>query len=281
MATVKEAIDKLIQSNSDDTSVVSGLSRQIITQMNDLEPSILVNFESLPGLQTSVESRVNFYLQSTAKEYLRAALRESLRKNTSVKLKVNSAFRSTVQQHILHQLSIRAPRIIPLAAKPGNSNHENGLAIDINDHAIWQHYLEDHGWHWFGKGDPVHFHFAAPTVRHDIGTLGVKAFQTLWNRFNPNDLMTVDGNFGAQTAARMDRSPVGGFVMVTLFRLGDSGAVVTRIQQNLINAGFATPITGTFDQKTQDAVIKFQIDRGLKGDGAAGPMTLRALGIKL
>jgi peptidoglycan hydrolase-like protein with peptidoglycan-binding domain len=93
--------------------------------------------------------------------------------------------------------------------------------------------------------------------------------------------MTVDGKFGAQTAAKMDRCPLGGFVLVTLFRIGDNGAVVTRIQQSLTNVGFKTPVTGFFDQKTKDMVIKFQLDRGLAADGDVGPMTLKKLGIRL
>lgn len=93
--------------------------------------------------------------------------------------------------------------------------------------------------------------------------------------------MTVDGNFGAQTAAKMDRCPIAGFVVVMIYQMGDSGAVVTRIQQSLNNVGFATPVTGFFGQKTKDTVIKFQLKYGLSADGTVGRMTLKALGIRL
>jgi murein L,D-transpeptidase YcbB/YkuD len=136
-----------------------------------------------------------------------------------------------------------------------------------------------HGWHWLGGNDPVHFF--ENNGRDDVGMLGVKAFQTLWNRYNPNDLMTVDGNFGDQTAAKMDRSPIAGFGIAKLFQVGDNGSTISRIQQSLTTVGFPTPVNGFFDQKTKEAVIKFQLKKGLSADGTVGPMTLKALGIKL
>ena len=279
MTTVKEAIDKMIQANVVDTGCVSNLSRQIINQMNTLQTSILVNFESLPGLNITPAPYLNFYLQSGAKETLRAALRQGMTQQPNLKMTVNSAYRTVAQQHILYRVFQQAPRLIPLAAKPGNSNHENGLAIDVANYNAWKPYLLANGWKWLGGNDPVHFF--EDNGRTDVDDLGVKAFQTLWNKFNPNELMTVDGKFGAQTAAKMDRCLITGFAIVTLFRFGDSGAVVTRIQQSLTNIGFSTPITGFFDQKTKDAVIKFQLKRGLTADGDVGPMTLKALGIRL
>lgn len=279
MTTVKEAIDKMIQARNPDTGVVSRLSRQIIAQMNTLQTSILLNFESLPGIISSGEPHLNLYLQSGAKETLRAALGAGIKQNPTLKMTISSAYRTVAQQHILYQVYQRDAKLIPLAAKPGNSNHENGLAIDISNYNAWKPYLLAHGWQWLGAKDPVHFF--ENNGRTDVDDLGVKAFQTLWNRYNPNDLMTVDGKFGAQTAAKMDRCPIGGFSIVTLFQIGDNGAVVTRIQQSLTHVGFPVPVNGFFDQKTKDAVIKFQLAKGLVADGDVGPMTLKALGIRL
>lgn len=278
MTTVKEAIETMIQARNVDTGRVSGLSRQIIAQMNTLQTGILINFENLPGISSSGESHLNLYLQAGAKESLRGALREGAAKQPNLKMTINSAYRTVAQQHILYQVYQRDPRLIPLASKPGNSNHENGLAIDVNNYNAWKPYLLAHGWHWLGGNDPVHFF--ENNGRDDVNDLGVKAFQTLWNRYNPNDQMTVDGKFGNQTAAKMGRCPISGFSQVQLFRMGDNGSVITRIQQGLTNAGFPTPVDGFFDQKTKDAVIKFQIKKGLTADGDVGPMTLKALGIR-
>jgi murein L,D-transpeptidase YcbB/YkuD len=279
MTTVKEAIETMIHARTVDTGRVSGLSRQIIAQMNTLQAGILLNFESLPGISSSGESHLNLYLQSGAKESLRVALRAGIAKQPSLKMTINSAYRTVSQQHILYQVFRRDPKLIPLAAKPGNSNHEDGLAIDVNNYSAWKPYLLAHGWHWLGGNDPVHFF--ENNGRDDVGMLGVKAFQTLWNRYNPNDLMTVDGNFGDQTAAKMDRSPIAGFGIAKLFQVGDNGSTISRIQQSLTTVGFPTPVNGFFDQKTKEAVIKFQLKKGLSADGTVGPMTLKALGIKL
>jgi peptidoglycan hydrolase-like protein with peptidoglycan-binding domain len=279
MTTVKEAIEAMIRSRNVETGRVSGLSRQIIAQMNTLQSGILVNFESLPGINSSGEAHLNLFLQAGAKEALRAALRAGITQQSSLKMTINSAFRTVAQQHILYRVFQRDPKLIPLAAKPGNSNHEDGLAIDVNNYTAWKPYLLANGWHWQGSNDPVHFF--DNSGREDVGSLGVKAFQSLWNRYNPTERMTVDGNFGDQTAAKMDRCPIGGFSVVSVFRLGDSGAVVTRIQQHLATVGFPVTIDGFFDDKTKAAVIKFQLKQGLAADGDVGPMTLKLLGIKL
>ena len=279
MATVKEAIDRMIQASNVQTGLVSGLSRQIIAQMNNLQASILVNFDNLRGISSSGEPHLNLYLQPGARESLRIALRAGIAQQPNLKMTINSAYRTVAQQHILYQVYQRAPKLIPLAAKPGNSNHEDGLAIDVNNYNIWKPYLLKYGWQWLGAGDPVHFF--ENNGRDDVGNLGVKAFQSLWNKYNPSELMTVDGNFGAQTAAKMDRCPIAGFAVVMIYQMGDSGAVVTRIQQSLNNVGFSTPVTGFFGQKTKDTVIKFQLKYGLSADGTVGRMTLKALGIRL
>jgi murein L,D-transpeptidase YcbB/YkuD len=278
MTTVKAAIDGMIQSRNVDTGRVSGLSRQIIAQMNTIANGILINFESLPGIEGSGAS-LNLYLQSGAKESLRAALREGLAKQPNLKMTINSAYRTVAQQHILYQVFQRDPKLIPLASKPGNSNHENGLAIDVNNYNTWKPYLTAHGWHWLGGNDPVHF--SESSGRDDVNKLGIAAFQALWNQYHPDDSMTVDGNFGAQTAAKMDSAPIGGFGLAQILHLGDTGAAISRIQQRLTSLGYTTPINGTFDRQMQAAVIKFQTKQGLGADGAIGPMTLKALGIKI
>jgi murein L,D-transpeptidase YcbB/YkuD len=279
MTTVKEAIEAMIRSRNVDTGNVSGLSRQIIAQMNTLETGILVNFESLPGISSSGESHLNLYLQSGAKESLRAALREGMAQQPNLKMTINSAYRTVAQQYVLYQVYRHAPKLIPLAALPGNSNHEDGMAIDVNNYNAWKPYLLNHGWHWQGSKDPVHFF--ADSGRDEVGALGVKAFQTLWNKYHPEEKMTVDGKFGEQTAVKMDRCPIGGFSKTKSFQIGDTGEVIKRIQQALTNVGFVVPITGNFGQQTKDAVIKFQKKTGLSPDGSVGPMTLKKLGIAL
>jgi peptidoglycan hydrolase-like protein with peptidoglycan-binding domain len=93
--------------------------------------------------------------------------------------------------------------------------------------------------------------------------------------------MIVDGDFGPQTVAKMNKAPADGFVIIKIFRVGDSGEIVKRIQQALTNVGFVTSVTGSFDKATEQSVINFQKEKGLQPDGVVGPKTLTDLGISI
>jgi Putative peptidoglycan binding domain/D-alanyl-D-alanine carboxypeptidase len=280
MTTVDEAIKAMIATNKVDTGKVQGLSRQIIAETNNILTGVLLNFEDLPGLTLSSEAFLNYFLQSGPKESLRSILRQGINQKPGMRMKINSAYRTVAQQHILRQIYERGHRnLIPLAARPGRSNHEDGLAIDVDNYGEWQALLTKNGWGWQGEADPVHFYHNSG--RDDVGDLGVKAFQQLWNRHNPNDQMTVDGDFGQQSIVRMNKSPIDGFVTIRIFKVGSTGEVVKRIQQALTNAGFPVPVNGVFDGATATAVRKFQDARGLGADGVVGAKTLKFLGILL
>ncbi|MEA5556549.1 peptidoglycan-binding protein [Nodularia spumigena] len=274
MPTVKQ----VIANQSCSTTTVRGLSLQIIAQMNLLIPNVLVNFEDL-NIDPNSEA-VNPFLQPAAKEALRRAIQKR-----GTTLKINSAYRTVAQQHLLRSWYENGQCNITRAAKPGRSNHEDGLALDIPDFQAWISALENEGWDWFGKADSVHFTYRGSSVRDDIGDIGVKAFQQLWNKNNPNDQITVDGRFGPQTAARMDMSPAEGFAMARLLKITApnflQGEDVRKVQQALVNAGFlsANQINGIYDNDTESAVEKFQEEKGLSQDGVVGPQTRRLLGI--
>jgi hypothetical protein len=275
MATVNDAINEMINAGTVNTGKVSGLSRQIIAQANALFGNVLVNFESLGDrIVVSTSTSMNPFLQSGARESLRQVLKEK----PNLKIKINSAYRTVAQQHILYQLYIRGTGLIPLAAKPGLSNHEDGLALDIDNYRDWKPSLENHGWNWQGEPDPVHFSY--DIGNDEVGQLGVKAFQSLWNKYNPEDRVSVDGGFGDQTAARMNKSPANGFTMVGLFKKGDRSPTIQKIAQALVNAGFNIPISDTFDAVMETAVKEFQQKRGLAADGVVGSKTLRELDVR-
>ena len=276
MTIVKDAIDSMMRSRVVDTGRVSGLSRQIIAQMNNLQTGILTNFESLAGISSSGESHLNLFLQSGPKEALRSALREGIAKQPKLKMTINSAYRTVAQQHILYQIYRRDPHLVTLAAIPGNSNHEDGMAIDVNNYQEWKPYLLSHGWQWQGGGDPVHFFDRSG--RDDVGSLGVQAFQSLWNKYHPEDRIPADGHFGNRTAAKIDLSPISGFGTIAIFHMGDTGTEIDRIQKSLTKMGCPTPVNGTFDRHTKDAVIKFQLKQGLTADGSVGPDDPKKIG---
>jgi Putative peptidoglycan binding domain/D-alanyl-D-alanine carboxypeptidase len=280
MTTVDQAIREMIATQNVDTGKVQGLSRQIIAETNNILTGVLLNFEDLPGLTLSSAAFLNYFLQSGPKESLRAVLRQGINQKPGMRMKINSAYRTVAQQHILRQIYERGhTNLVPLAARPGRSNHEDGLAIDVDNYGDWRSLLLRNGWEWQGNSDPVHFY--NDSGRDDVGNLGVKAFQRLWNRHNPNDQMTVDGDFGDQTAVRMNRAPIDGFVTTRTFTVGATGEIVKKIQQALTNAGFPVPVNGSFDAATATAVRKFQDKKGLGADGVVGAKTLKLLGIVL
>jgi Putative peptidoglycan binding domain/D-alanyl-D-alanine carboxypeptidase len=280
MTTLDEAIKAMIATKKVDTGKVQGLSRQIIAETNNILTGVLLNFEDLPGLTLSNDAYLNYFLQSGPKESLRSILRQGINQKPRMRMKINSAYRTVAQQHILRQIYERGHReLVPLAARPGRSNHEDGLAIDVDNYGDWKALLLKNGWEWQGENDPVHFY--NDSGRNDVGNLGVKAFQQLWNRYNPNDQMTVDGDFGEQSAVRMNKSPIDGFVTTRIFKVGSTGEVVKKIQQALTNAGFPVPVNEIFDEATTTAVRKFQDKKGLGADGVVGAQTLKFLGILL
>jgi Putative peptidoglycan binding domain/D-alanyl-D-alanine carboxypeptidase len=278
MSTVNDEIKQMITAGRADTSVVAGLSRQIIAQTNAMFGNVLINFKSLAnntGLVVPTGGQMNPVLQTGARD----SLREVLNDNPSRSMNVNSAYRTVAQQHILYQLYIRDTGIVGLAARPGFSNHEDGLALDIQEWQDWQSDLENNGWSWQGPKDPVHFSY--DIGNSDVGEMGVKGFQALWNKYNPQDQISVDGGFGDQTAARMDQSPVQGFVLVGVFRKGDRGPDIAKISQALINTGASISVTDSFDNAMEAAVIAFQKSKGLAADGVVGPKTLSLLDVRL
>jgi Putative peptidoglycan binding domain/D-alanyl-D-alanine carboxypeptidase len=260
------------------TNTVRKLSLQIITEMNIMIPGILVSCDDLNISSTS--TAVNLYLQPGAKDALRRVI-----KIKGEQLTVSSAYRTVAQQHLLFSWFQQGKCGISLAARPGKSNHEDGLALDLPDpdNATWRNILENEDWEWLGSNDRFHFTYRGGG-RDDIGDIGVKAFQSLWNKNNPGDRITVDGDFGPQTIEKMNLSPAAGFSTARFLRLASpnlQGDDVRRVQQALVNASLlqSADVTGIYSDKTADAVGEFQKIRGLSIDKTVGPATRRELGI--
>jgi peptidoglycan hydrolase-like protein with peptidoglycan-binding domain len=63
-----------------------------------------------------------------------------------------------------------------------------------------------------------------------------------------------------------------------ILKLGDQDEYVEKLQERLLELGFLTgKVTGYFGTVTQQAVMKYQKEKGLTVDGKAGPETLRSL----
>ena len=258
-----------------DTGRIKGLSLQIIDELNLLVPNAL---EKFTDLFVDVEGdQINPFLQHKARQSLELAINER-----GTRLIVNSAYRTVAQQYLIRRQFEAGLCNITAAAQPGFSNHEGGLALDVEDPDGWQPFFERHGWKRLGRDfDFPHFDYnVLAGVRQDLNQLGVKAFQSLWNKNNPGDIIAVDGGFGPNTAARLSKSPAGGFGLpdVVILRLNDRGNEVLALQNALGLTG--EEADGVFGPATKEAVTKFQGSKGLSPDGVAGPSTLAALGLR-
>lgn len=185
------------------TSVANPLSEQLIGEIQCLRPGILTSIANVSG--TKRGASVFPYLQTPAAKTLSKVV--AARGTT---MQINSALRSLPAQFMLYQYYLQGRCGISLAAKPGTSNHEQGLALDVNDNAGWRNAFQGNGWKWLGAKDPVHYDFVGGGGVNLAG-LSVRAFQRLWNRNHPEDLIAEDGSYGPQTEARIKRSPIGGF----------------------------------------------------------------------
>lgn len=184
------------------TAVVRKLDKQLIEEMNKIEPNCLKSFADF---NVDMGEAVHPFLQITAQEALARAI-----SSRGEKLIVNSAYRTIAQQLFLYNRYQAGECEITAAAPPGKSNHQSGLAIDIADPEGWIPYLEANGWRWLGEWDRPHFDYIGDGIR-DIGGTAVLAFQRLWNRYNPNEQIDEDSVFGPATEEKLNKSPVEGF----------------------------------------------------------------------
>jgi hypothetical protein len=200
------------------TAVVIGLSRQIAEQANCEHPGDFVAFTATNGI-TFTGSAVLPYLAQTARDDLQAVAANN-------PLQINSALRTLAQQYLLYQWYLQGRCGITAAATVGNSNHEGGRAVDLANYDVRVTPMANHGWAHDVPGDVVHFdHLASPDHRGE----DVHAFQILWNHNHPEDPITADGSYGAQTETRLKSSPATGFDMGASCTAPSRDAVVVSV----------------------------------------------------
>ena len=265
------------------TTRADGLSRQILAEVNNVVPRTLVDCSDL---NIEINARQFPFLQPAAKRALARAI-----SNRGRRMKINSGYRTCAQQYILRKRYERGICGIGAAAKPGKSNHESGLALDVADYSGWRPYLEAQGWSWYGRvnpRDPWHFDFPGTP----IGNVGLKAFQSLWNRNHLSDQIDTDGDYGPITDSKLSISPSQGFgedpdpTPGRILRLSSpymQGGDVRRVQMKLKEGNYLTndnDVDGVYGPNTEAAVRQFQTDQGLTVDGIVGPETYEKLGIE-
>ncbi len=188
------------------TTSVWGLSEQVVAQLNC----------DAPGTLAEVPQRHNLELGDAVFPYMQPAARDGLVSAVDsapeTRLRVNSMLRVLPQQYLLHRWAQEGRCGIALAAAPGRSRHQSGLALDTSDHHSWRGALEAKGFEWFGPGDRVHFTYRGFGAA-DLEGADVRAFQRLWNVNHPQDSLVEDGVFGPATAKRLKNSPPAGFAI--------------------------------------------------------------------
>ncbi|MGL5878250.1 MAG: peptidoglycan-binding protein [Xenococcaceae cyanobacterium] len=273
------------------TAELSLLDEQLIRQIQVISPTTLTRIDQIPGLLAG--NACHPYLQTPAVNALRQAISERGQQMT-----VNSAYRTIAQQAILFQHFQNRQCGIKAAARPGASNHNTGLAIDIEDAVGWRPYLEKYGWDWIGSFDPMHFDYVRPGCK-DLKSLSIKAFQQLWNLNNPKQKIAEDGVWGLQTYQALLATSCSGFPavgakripavvvpavlethqLIPSLRKGDRNEYVLLLQQALNRKGYGLKVDGIFGTSTQIAVEALQQAQGLDIDGVVGVGTKRALGL--
>ncbi len=186
------------------TAVLSGLSEQLIDEIACLSPGTMDRIDDEPRL--TLGSATNARMQRAAAKSLKAAA------NQVSDIYLTSALRTLPQQYLLYRWYLAGRCGISLAASPGTSLHESGLAIDTSDYGNVRGVLEAQGYRWLGWSDPVHFDYVGGNVV-DMAGLSVQAFQRLWNRNNPSDTVAEDGVYGSQTASKLSSAPADGFLL--------------------------------------------------------------------
>ena len=179
----------------------------LLDRVNTPEETSLVPCDDIPSLHVVGGSTIPL-LQPAARDALQNAIEQE-----NQPLRLRHAFRTIAQQWVLRRWVGRCG--ITSARKPGRSDHERGLAIDIDDNELWRSALTSNGWHWAGDGDPGHFNFVGDDVNPNVLAEAVRSFQILWNRNNPDDLIEEDGVYGdIETGPRLRISPIDGFPIV-------------------------------------------------------------------
>ncbi|MCL1474584.1 peptidoglycan-binding protein [Argonema antarcticum] len=257
------------------TSIVNGLSQQLIYQIDLIVPDALVSFDDL---DVDLADAAFPFLQPPAKQALQKAIQ-----SRGIKLVVNSAYRTIAQQMLLYNW--RGSNSNPVA-KPGSSNHQSGLALDINDRQGWLPFLKPYGWQPLA-GDPPHIDYKGQGFK-DLRKQTILAFQKLWNKNNPNEKIGEDGIYaaGGQTEKALNRSPSTGFAhapwddrprVLRLCRPTMEGSDVKKLQEYFKNAGMAVSVDGVFGPGTDKAVKEFQQKNNLVGDGIVGDKTRKLI----
>src|SRR5690554_1097282 len=193
-------------------ALIDGLSRQLVAEIRCLDPRWLEFYTSCeaPGCLTANGPQ----LQAGRPELL-DALKEVAQQNAD-NIRINAAYRDVGMQYFSWwKRAFCDPSFV--VAAPGSSNHQGGRVVDVHFHGFWRDKLIAAGFSNNVPNDLPHFDLVGDELFRqeslELRALSVLAFQILWNRNHPEDLIDEDGVYGPQTAERLGSSPIEGFAV--------------------------------------------------------------------
>ncbi|WP_158738614.1 peptidoglycan-binding protein [Alteribacillus sp. YIM 98480] len=185
---------------------------------------------------------------------------------------ISSGYRSNKEQQRLYNKGRTTSGNVVTNAKPGQSVHNYGLAIDFflvsedGNQALWTVNKEWHrvaaiakslgfswGGDWTSFKDYPHLELTGGLSWRDL-----KAGKCPTHLLQDVSSSTKDG----------------------ILERGDNGSKVKQLQEDLLEAGEKLPrygADGDYGQETEEAVKAFQARYGLEVDGIAGPKTMEKL----
>ena len=193
-----------VASKTCSTGVVRGLTDQLLAEITCLSPDALGRIDSIPNVELEPETLP--VMQKAAIESLTKAAADV------GGLRISSALRTLPQQYLLHRWAARGRCGITAAAPVGQSNHEQGLAVDLLNPATTslRTKMAKHDFHWLGSFDKVHYDWVGEGSV-DLEGLSTRAFKRLWNRNHPEAKLEENETYDAKTESKLISSPSGGF----------------------------------------------------------------------
>lgn len=182
--------------------LVDGLSAQLVDAINCLRPGTLSDIPIGADIGLLRAGRPA-YVDARGLDDLIAAADDGDRQ-----MIVRWSYRDVALQHLFWlQDDFRGCAV---AAPAGLSNHQNGLAVDLNDWQYWQPIMARHGWANQLPNDRVHFDYQrADDV--GLGALSLLAFQALWNKNNPDAEIPTSSELDGETYDALSAAPIEGF----------------------------------------------------------------------
>lgn len=181
-----------------------------------------------------------------------------------INIRITAGLRTNAEQQRLYNQGRTTPGNIVTNARPGQSIHNFGLAIDyvlVNE-------------------DDTNVSWAVNKEWRRVGAIGKQlGFQWGGDWTSFRDYPHLDLQRGMSLAnLRAGRLPsLPPVPNRPYLGQGDTGAEVTAMQRELNRAGFTTDVDGTFGQGTESALRAFQTANGLTVDGLYGAAAKRAL----